>query len=1165
MKLVADIHLHSHYSRATSKNLTLEHLWKWAQLKGVQVVATGDIAHPGWLAELQMKLDPAEEGLFQLKPEYQATVADEVPPACRGTVRFLIGGEISNIYKKYDRTRKVHNIVFAPSFEATTILQGELEKIGNIRADGRPILGLDSRDLLEIVLEVDDRCHLIPAHIWTPWFSILGSKSGFDSVEECFTDLTPHIFAVETGLSSDPPMNWRVSWLDRYTLVSNSDAHSPPKLARESTLFDTDLSYDSMFSALQSGDPAAFLGTIEFFPEEGKYHLDGHRKCGVCWEPVTTIANEGLCSNCGKPVTVGVYHRVEELADRDPGARPNSAAPFTSLIPLPEALSEVLGVGPNSKRVQTEYLRLLGRLGPELEILRAIPLEDISTAGGPVLAEGIRRMREGKVVAQSGYDGEYGVIRMFDGEADQLSSFQLGMFARQPASAKEERGATSEVLKPATENEPSLLPKEAEAPAENALADGEVQYSLPLEVAPSEVELPRHPLSQGANGQGEADWFGQLNAEQQAAAAHTNTPLAIVAGPGTGKTRTLTVRIARLIEKVGVAPSSILAVTFTNRAAEEMRERLDELLGTESSAHITVGTFHQLGASLLREFGAAIGVSQNFTILADAERQTVLRRACPLLGARESRDALEAISARKSGATAVNAYGEVQGSESDIWASYQAALKEANALDFDDLILRAVQLLETDASVLNTVQARFRWISVDEFQDVNAAQHRLLSLLVAGGANLCVIGDPDQAIYAFRGADHRYFLSFEDDYPGGKRLHLERNYRSAQTILDAAMQVISRNPDHQATNLIADFAEQVKLDVYRAPTDRAEAEYLVHQVEQMVGGVSYFSLDSGRVDEGGLPEDFTFGDFAVLYRLNTQGRLIEEAFERSGIPYSTLGGPALTEQSPVREIRALLWLTQTPECYVHWGQILTEGKRALSGEAVAELLASKNSETKERPASPSWLELLAVASRTGTLRQPQRERLTETIELVKILEGDPSAPLSSQIQTAASRWEALRGTEYGDAEKERIERFQRRAAPFRSRLQEFLTTLALQSEADQYDRRADRVTLMSLHAAKGLEFPVVFIAGCEEGLLPYTPANRDVDLDEERRLFYVGMTRAQRRLILTHAGRRFLFGQAMENPLSGFVTDIEAALQEVRQAQPRRSSKRDEDRQLRLF
>ncbi len=1165
MKLVADIHLHSHYSRATSKNLTLEHLWKWAQLKGVQVVATGDIAHPGWLAELQMKLDPAEEGLFQLKPEYEATVADEVPPACRGTVRFLIGGEISNIYKKYDRTRKVHNIVFAPTFEATTILQAELEKIGNIRADGRPILGLDSRDLLEIVLEVDDRCHLIPAHIWTPWFSILGSKSGFDSLEECFTDLTPHIFAVETGLSSDPPMNWRVSWLDDYTLISNSDAHSPPKLAREATLFDTELSYDALFSALKSGDPAEFRGTIEFFPEEGKYHLDGHRKCGVCWEPVTTIANEGLCTGCGKPVTVGVYHRVEELADRALGTRSPSAAPFTSLIPLPEALSEVLSVGPNSKRVQTEYLRLLGRLGPELAILQAVPLEDISAAGGPVLAEGIRRMREGKVVAQSGYDGEYGVIRMFDGEADQLSSFQLGMFAGEPTAEQEKSGATELGREAPGDNGQTLPSRKAESSDVNALNDKEAQYSLPLHVEPEELPLFRPSARHDAGGQEETDWFNQLNAEQKEAAAHTGTPLAIVAGPGTGKTRTLTVRIAHLIEKKRVDPSSILAVTFTNRAAEEMRERLHDLLGADRSANITVGTFHQLGASLLREFGEVIGIPQNFTILADAERQTILRRACPELGARESRVALEDISARKNGAMTGTADGKSQETDGEIWASYQAALNEANALDFDDLILCAVQLLETDSDVQAAIQDRFRWISVDEYQDVNAAQHRLLKVLAAGGANLCVIGDPDQAIYGFRGADHRYFLSFEEDFPGGKQLYLERNYRSAQTILDAAMQVISRIPDHQATTLIADFAEQVKLDVYRAPTDRAEAEYVVHQVEQMVGGVSYFSLDSGRVDEDGLPKDFSFGDFAVLYRLNAQTRLIEEAFDRSGIPYATLGGSALSEQKPVQEILALLWLTQAPECHVHWGRILAEGKRGLTNEAVAGLLGNQGTYSQGPGTPRAWREAMAAASRTGSQRQPQRERLAETVELVEKLASSSAAPLSSQIEAAAAGWARLRGAEYNDTEGERIERLQRRAAPYRNRLQEFLTAMALQSEADQYDQRADRVTLMSLHAAKGLEFPVVFIAGCEEGLLPYTPANRDVDLDEERRLFYVGMTRARRRLILTHAGRRFLFGQAMENRLSGFVTDIEAALQEVREARPRRSSKRDEDRQLRLF
>jgi uncharacterized protein (TIGR00375 family) len=417
MKFIADLHIHSHFSRATSKDLTFEHLARWAQLKGVHIVGTGDLSHPGWLQEMKEKLEPAEEGLFRLKSDYATAVQREIPPACQGSqnpVRFVLSGEISNIYARGGKTRKIHNIVFAPSFEAVEKLQAALERIGNIRADGRPILGLDSRDLLEIVLATDPQCYLIPAHIWTPWFSLLGSKSGFDSVAECFGDLTPHIFALETGLSSDPPMNWRVADLDRYTLVSNSDAHSAEKLAREATLFDTELSYPALFAALQTGDPATCQGTIEFFPEEGKYHFDGHRNCGIRWDPVTTLAHQGICPKCGKEVTVGVMHRVELLADRPQGGRPPRIHPFHSLIPLSEILAEVHGVGPDSKQVGAEYLKLLGRLGPELAILRDIPLAEITAAGGERVAEGIGRMRRGEVTAQAGYDGEYGVIKLFE-------------------------------------------------------------------------------------------------------------------------------------------------------------------------------------------------------------------------------------------------------------------------------------------------------------------------------------------------------------------------------------------------------------------------------------------------------------------------------------------------------------------------------------------------------------------------------------------------------------------------------------------------------------------------------------------------------------------------------------------------------------------------------
>ena len=1152
MKIVADLHIHSYYSRATSKSLTLEHLWKWAQIKGVQVVATGDIAHPGWLAEIQEKLEPAEDGLFQLKPEHTASVAEEVPTSCHGPVRFLIGGEISNIYKKYDRTRKVHNIVFAPSVEATGILQAELEKIGNIRSDGRPILGLDSRDLLEIVLEVDDRCHLIPAHIWTPWFSVLGSKSGFDSLEECFNDLTSHIFAVETGLSSDPPMNWRVSWLDNYTLISNSDAHSPPKLAREATLFDTDLSYDALFDALKSGDPAQFQGTIEFFPEEGKYHLDGHRKCGVCWEPNTTTAHNGRCSACGKPVTVGVYHRTEELADRPQGARPDSAAPFASLIPLPEALSEILGVGPNSKRVQTEYFRLLGRLGPELTILQDLPLEDIAAAGGPLLAEGIRRMRAGEVRTQSGYDGQYGVIRMFDGEEDQLSSLQVGMFADETPmpNALLERPEQGQYRANAELQAENRLISEKERNAKRpSSADGTEADPSKSPVVETDTSVPPRPRLL-------SEWLAQLNPAQRAAAIHTDGPLAIVAGPGTGKTRTLTVRIAHLVQTLDVPPASILAVTFTNRAAQEMRERLAELLGEEHSAQITVGTFHQLGASLLQEFGEALGIPQTFTIFDEDERQRLLKGLCPRLSTRELQEALAAISACKNDLTEPAAIEGTVTTDA-LWERYHRALTEAHALDFDDLIFRTVRLLESDAAILQTIQARFRWISVDEYQDVNAAQYRLLRLLAMEGTNLCVIGDPDQAIYGFRGADHRYFLAFAEDFPGGQQLYLEHNYRSAQAILDAATQVIAHNPDHQATALIADFAEQVKLNVYRAPTDKAEAEYVVHQVEQMVGGTSYFSLDSGRVDDDGLPENWAFSDFAILYRLNAQAKLLEKAFDRSGIPYQTIGGTPLTEQKPVREILSLLWLTQIPASHIHWGRVLTEGKGSFAAETLPQGFHP----------SQNGGELLPPRAGPGRpWSSAQRERLARTRTLVQELTNTDAQPVSERVQAAAAAWGELRGVAYSDAEMERIARLQRRAAPARNRLRDFLLEMALQSATDLYDQRADRVTLMSLHASKGLEFAVVFIVGCEEGLLPYLPPKRDMDPAEERRLFYVGMTRAQRRLILTHAGRRFLFGQTMENRMSGFVTDIETALQEVvRQARPRQTRPKAADRQLRLF
>ncbi len=428
MWFIADLHIHSHYSVATSKAMEPESLHRWAQLKGVTVVGTGDCAHPGWLVELQEKLQPAEPGLYQLQPEPAKIVDASVPNRCQAPVRFLLSAEISSIYKKNGRTRKVHNLVFLPDMEAARKLQAALARIGNIQSDGRPILGLDAKELLKIVKETSEEAVLVPAHAWTPHFSVLGAKSGFDSLEECFEELTPLVPAIETGLSSDPAMNWRLSSLDNFRLISNSDAHSPAKLMREANLLDTDISYSAIMRAITEPDSPAFLGTLEFFPEEGKYHYDGHRPCGVRFAPADTRKNDGRCPKCNSKVTVGVMHRVEELADLPAGRRPPRARPYTCIIPLMEIISEVEQVGVNSKKVTGIYLDLLSRLGNEYHVLVEAELETIHQVSSHLLGEAISRIRSGQVSINPGYDGEFGTIKVFDREEREQISGQLGLF-----------------------------------------------------------------------------------------------------------------------------------------------------------------------------------------------------------------------------------------------------------------------------------------------------------------------------------------------------------------------------------------------------------------------------------------------------------------------------------------------------------------------------------------------------------------------------------------------------------------------------------------------------------------------------------------------------------------------------------------------------------------
>ncbi|MBI2640282.1 MAG: DNA helicase UvrD [Candidatus Sungbacteria bacterium] len=415
MRIIADFHIHSPYARAVSKEMTLENLDYWARLKGITVMGTGDFTHPAWIKEIKSKLEPAEPGLYRIKKQ-EARSKDS------GT-RFMLTVEISSIYSKGGKGRRVHNLIFFPSIESAEKFNAALGWQGNLKSDGRPIVGVGSKELLKIALDIDPRCFFVPAHVWTPWFSLFGSMSGFDTVEECFDEYAKYIYALETGLSSDPAMNWRLSALDKYALISNSDSHSLRRIGREANIFDAELSYDGLVSAIKSKDPQKFLSTIEFFPEEGIYHYDGHRNCKTRLTPKETREQKKLCPVCGKPVTVGVMYRVEELADRPEGFRPPDAIPYKNMVPLDEIIAEAFGVASaTTKRVQGEYKKLVQEFGGELPILFDVTAGELARHARPEVAEGIMRVREGRLHIEPGYDGLYGKVKIFeDGEREDIS------------------------------------------------------------------------------------------------------------------------------------------------------------------------------------------------------------------------------------------------------------------------------------------------------------------------------------------------------------------------------------------------------------------------------------------------------------------------------------------------------------------------------------------------------------------------------------------------------------------------------------------------------------------------------------------------------------------------------------------------------------------------
>ncbi|MCX8015894.1 MAG: endonuclease Q family protein [Patescibacteria group bacterium] len=411
MKLIADFHIHSRFSRATARDITVENLNLWMKKKGINILGTGDFTHPQWFKELKENLETAEPGLFKFKKDNDL----------KNISRFILSTEISCIYSQGGKTRRIHHLILAPSFEIVEKINVALSWQGNLNSDGRPILGLSTIELSKLLFSISPEIVIIPAHIWTPWFSLFGSMSGFDSLEECFgKEYTSKIFAIETGLSSDPQMNWRLSQLDNLAIISNSDSHSLSKIGREANVFDTELSYQEIIDAIKFGIPAnyqknqqKFLFTIEFFPEEGKYHYDGHRLCNVVLSPTESKKINNVCPRCHRPLTVGVMHRVEDLADRPENYQAPDRPPYKRLVPLEEILAEVLKTAPHSKKVQNEFERLINLFDNEMKILLDVDLKEIEAEASFELKEAINRVRKGQLNIRPGFDGEYGKIKIF--------------------------------------------------------------------------------------------------------------------------------------------------------------------------------------------------------------------------------------------------------------------------------------------------------------------------------------------------------------------------------------------------------------------------------------------------------------------------------------------------------------------------------------------------------------------------------------------------------------------------------------------------------------------------------------------------------------------------------------------------------------------------------
>lgn len=1100
MPWVADLHIHSHFSMATSKACNPANLYRCAALKGVSLVGTGDFTHPGWREELRASLLPAEAGFYRLK----SAPAPEIPG--QPEVRFVVTGELSTIYKKNGRTRKVHHLVVLPSLEGADRISARLEALGmNIRSDGRPILGLDSYLLLQLILEAEPEALFIPAHIWTPHFSVFGSNSGFDDLTECYADLSDRIFALETGLSSDPSMNWRWSALDRFTLISNSDAHNPQNLAREANLLTGEFSYHGLKKALEDPDSNCFTGTIEFFPEEGKYHLDGHRNCGICWDPNETRQHGAVCPICGRKITVGVLHRVTELADRPEGFKPAGAKEFLSLVPLREIIGAALNVGARTQKAEQVYFDLLHNFGPELDLLIRVDPDLIAAKAGLLVAMGIRRLRERKVEVRPGYDGEYGVISLFDEGERRAILGQDGLFSAGSA----RQGSSRKV-------------------------DQELASAAEATVAPTQPATP----------------VGSLLSPEQMAVIETEAKVVrVIAGPGTGKTRTLVERIAYLIKTGRANPQEITAVTFTNKAAAEIRNRLETLLQDRVALRqLQIGTFHSLawqilnsqpeGAplQLLNQDEAAELVKE---LLREQQLKLPVREAMRLLGLVKNKWLWDD---RETAAPEAL----------QLYQAYQQRLESFGRCDFDDLMFKTVKLWQQSPQWLQSFRLRFHYLLVDEFQDVNPAQFQLITQWAQDSLCLMVIGDPNQSIYGFRGSSSRFFDDLKQVWPDTVTLRLTHNFRSTAPLVQAANALI--RPELRQQVPVGRDRNGVKLTWLKAAGERNCARAIAAEIVTLMGGSSMLSADrhSGSRPSTVLASNYSLADFAILYRTNRQAEAMEAALSVMGLPYRVVGPTVTLEsESVITFLSFLRYLDQPDDPFrlrsavfqTYWG--LEEPEK----DRLTQWLL--------QPPDRSMLRLPCLERVLGLAQGQLLQKLLRFKQ--RVTEFKPL--WERKVPDVVAAW-----INQGDLQDfMELEHLSRIGENY-SNCSELLRLLPLATEADivrSSSAAAGRelITLSTIHASKGLEYPVVFLAGVEEGLLPFGAELSPEELAEEQRLFYVGLTRARERCYLVSSRVQFRNGETVTVEPSRFIRLLPETLLETVEIR----EKRAREQQLELF